>query len=186
MFYRAKIFDIYQEQYKIAQKYCHFPRICNNIAIGMAIWFVINDILGKEAINTELLAKNYLDYFEQYIDTELSYGDTFLSDVYNLFCSHKLVYGRDFLITKGKFLRINLSKYCDIYNSTHEHKKLNTAQLRLKLANDKRIICLKGSDLKPIGKSIKVDISQNETILDILNQVIRILEEEEVLDECNS
>ena len=182
LFYRDKIFDIYQEQYKIVQKHCDYARICNNMAIGMAIWAVINNILGKEVINTETFATNYLDYFEQYLDTELSYGDIFLSDVYNLFNKGVLVYGRDFLITKGKFLRINLTKYCDVFNSVNENKKLNPAQIRLKLANDKRIVCLKGSDLKPIGKAIKIDISQNEILLDILNRVTRITEEEEVDD----
>ena len=183
LFYRDKIFDIYQEQYKIAQKHCRFARVCNNMAIGMAIWTVINDILGKEVINTDTLAENYLDYFEQYLDTELSYGDIFLSDVYNLFNKKELVYGRDFLITKGKFLRINLTKYCDVFNSANENKKLNPAQIRLKLTNDQRVVCLKGSDLKPIGKAIKIDISQNEILLDILNRVTRTPEDEEILDE---
>lgn len=180
LFYRDKILDIYQEQYKIAQKYCSFARICNNVAIGMAIWTVINNILGKEVINTEIFVKNYLNYFEQYIDTELSYGDIFLSDVYGLVCAQKLIYGRDFVITKRKFLRINLTKYCDIFNSTHEYKKLNPAQIRLRLANDKRVISLKGSDLKPIGKSIKLDISQNEALLDILDSIIRLTDKEGV------
>ncbi|MBE7713767.1 MAG: DUF927 domain-containing protein [Cyanobacteria bacterium SIG26] len=183
LFYRDKILDIYQEQYKIAQKHCSFARVCNNIAIGMAIWIVINDILGKEVVNTETLVIDYLDYFEQYLDTELSYGDVFLSDVYNLFCTEKLVYGRDFVITKGKFLRINLTKYCDVFNSSHENKKLTPAQIRLKLANDKRMVCLKGSDMKPIGKAIKIDISQNEILLDILNRVSKHPEDEESSDE---
>ena len=113
----------------------------------------------------------------------MSYGDIFLSDVYNLFNKKELVYGRDFLITKGKFLRINLTKYCDVFNSTNENKKLNPAQIRLKLTNDKRIVCLKGSDMKPIGKAIKIDISQNEILLDILNRVTRTPEDEDILDE---
>lgn len=186
LFYRDKIFDIYQKQYKIVQKHCSYARICNNVAIGMTIWNIINDILEKEVINTESLAKNYLDYFEQYLDTELSYGDIFLSDVYSLFCKKELIYGRDFLITKGKYLRINLTKYCDVFNSTHENKKLNPAQIRLKLTNDKRVRCLKGSDLKPIGKAIKIDISQNEILLDILNRITRTAEEEDISNEYNS
>lgn len=186
LFYRDKIFNIYQEQYKIVQKHCNYARICNNVAIGMALWDIINDILGKEVINTESLAKNYLEYFKQYLDTELSYGDIFLSDVYSLFCKKELIYGRDFLITKGKYLRINLTKYCDVFNSTHENKKLTPAQIRLKLANDKRILCLKGSDLKPIGKAIKIDISQNEILLDIPNRITRTTEEEDISNEYNS
>ena len=182
LFYRNKILDFYYKQYKIAQKHCSFARICNNIAIGMAIWAVINDILGEEAINTEDLAKNYLDYFEQYLDTELSFGDVFLSDVYKLFNKKELIYGRDFLITKGKYLRINLTKYCDIYNSSNENKKLNPAQIRLKLANDKRVISLKATDIKPIGKAVKIDISGNEILLDIKNRVTEVAEDKEADD----
>ena len=70
-------------------------------------------------------------------------------------------------------MRINLKKYCDIFNSLSERQKLNTAQLKLKLANDKRFN-LKSSDLKPIGKAIKVDISENEILLDILNRVMPV------------
>lgn len=54
-----------------------------------------------------------------------------------------------------------------------ERQKLNTAQLKLKLANDKRFN-LKSSDLKPIGKAIKVDISENGILLDILNRVMPV------------
>lgn len=186
LFYRKDILNFYDEQYKIVQKYCKFARICNNVAIGMAIWAVINDILGKEVINTEELAKNYLQYFEQYLDTELLYGDVFLSDVYSLFNRKELIYGRDFLITKGKYLRINLTKYCDIYNSTHESKKLNPAQLRLKLANDKRIVSLIATDMKPIGKAIKVDISSNETLLDIKNRITQVMTDKETNNEEDS
>jgi len=35
--YREQILDIYYQQYKIAQKYCKYSRLCNNAAIGMAI-----------------------------------------------------------------------------------------------------------------------------------------------------
>lgn len=152
----------------------------------MTIWTVINDILKKEVINTENLVKNYLDYFEQYLNTELSYGDVFLSDVYSLFNKKELIHGRDFVITRGKYLRINLTKYCDIYNSIHENNKLNPAKIKLKLANDKRVISLKATDMKPIGKAIKIDISENETLLDILNRVTKTPEIEEVLNEINS
>lgn len=183
LYYRSKIIEIYHEQYKIAQKYCSFARICNNVAIGMSIWAVINDILGEEILNTETLAKEYLEYFEQYIDTELSYGDVFLADVYKLFNKELLIYGRDFLITKNKYLRINLTKYCDIYNSTSEYRKLTPAQLRLKLANDKRAVNLNATDLKPIGKAIKFDISENETSLDIKNRVSFRTENKEYDDE---
>lgn len=80
----------------------------------MTIWTVINDILKKEILNTENLVKDYLNYFEPYLDTEISYCDVFLSDVYNLFNKKELFYGREFLITKGKYLRINLNKYCTV------------------------------------------------------------------------
>ena len=152
----------------------------------MSLWAVINDIVGKEIINTEELAKNYLSYFEQYLNTELLYGDIFLSDVYSLFNRKELIYGRDFLITKGKYLRINLTKYCDIYNSTHENKKLNPAQLRLKLANDKRVINLVATDMKPIGKAIKIDISSNEILLDIQNRITQVSTDKEADNEEDS
>lgn len=100
-----------------------------------------------------------------------------MSNVYRLFIKQELIYGRDFLITKGQFLRINLKKYCDIFNSLNEKQKLNTAQLKLKLANDKRFN-LKSTDLKPIGKAIKVDISENETLLDIQNRIPPLINEE--------
>lgn len=186
LFYRKDILKFYDEQYKIVQKYCKYARICNNVAIGMSIWAVINDIVGKEIINTEELAKNYLSYFEQYLNTELLYGDIFLSDVYSLFNRKELIYGRDFLITKGKYLRINLTKYCDIYNSTHENKKLNPAQLRLKLANDKRVINLVATDMKPIGKAIKIDISSNEILLDIQNRITQVSTDKEADNEEDS
>ena len=168
--YRDKILVKYKEQYLVAQKYSTHSRLCNNGAIGMAVWNVINEILDRELVNTDNLAKEYFEYFERYLDTELNYGDIFLADVYRLFVKEELLYGRDFLITKNKFLRINLKKYCDIFNSMNAKQKLNTAQLKLKLANDKRFN-IKSSDLKPIGKAIKVDISDNETLLDIKNRV---------------
>ena len=171
--YRSKIIEIYNQQFKIAQNFCTQSRLCNNVAIGMAMWSVINDIVGFEVVNTEQLAKEYFEYFERYLDTELNYGDVFLADVYRLFVKEELIFGRDFLITRSKFLRINLKKYCDIFNSLSERQKLNTAQLKLKLANDKRFN-LKSSDLKPIGKAIKVDISENEILLDILNRVMPV------------
>ena len=40
--------------------------------------------------------------------------------------------------------------------------------------------------MKPIGKAIKIDISENETLLDILNRVTKTPEIEEVLNEINS
>lgn len=175
--YRNKILSLYHSEFKVVQKYSTQSRLCNNVAIAMAIWKIINEILGKELVNTETLAKEYLEYFDRYLDTELKYGDVFLSDVYKLFTKKELVYGRDFLITKGKYLRINLSKFCEIYNS-NSIDKLNTAQLRLKLANDKRFN-LKSSDIKPIGKAIKVDISENATVLDIKNHVTHLAEDEE-------
>lgn len=168
--YRDKIIEKYREQYSIAQKYCPYARLCNNTAIGMALWNIINEILEMELVNTENLAKEYFEYFERYLDTELQYGDVFLSNIYRLFVKQELVYGRDFVITKGKFLRINLKKYCDIFNSMNDKQQLNVAQLRLRLINDKRFN-LKSSDMKPIGKAIKVDISDNETLLDIQNRV---------------
>jgi len=134
--------------------------------------------LLKEVVNTEILAKEYFEYFERYLDAELKYGDIFLSSVYRLFNSNDLMYGRDFMITKNRFLRINLRKYCDIFNSLNDRQKLNTAQLKLKLRNDKRFY-LKDSDLKPIGKAIKVDISDNEILLDIKNRVINTMQDEE-------
>ena len=171
--YRSKIIEIYNQQFKIAQNFCTQSRLCNNVAIGMAMWSVINDIVGFEVVNTEQLAKEYFEYFERYLDTELNYGDVFLADIYRLFVKDELIFGRDFLITRSKFLRINLKKYCDIFNSLNERQKLNTAQLKLKLANDKRFN-LKSSDLKPIGKAIKIDISENEILLDILNRVMPV------------
>lgn len=175
--YRDKILEKYRKQYLIAQKYSPYSRLCNNTAIGMALWNVINEILGIELVNTDSLAKEYFEYFERYLDTELQYGDVFLSNVYRLFIKQELIYGRDLLITKGQFLRINLKKYCDIFNSLNEKQKLNTAQLKLKLANDKRFN-LKSTDLKPIGKAIKVDISENETLLDIQNRIPPLINEE--------
>lgn len=175
--YRDKILEKYREQYLIAQKYSPYSRLCNNTAIGMALWNVINEILGIELVNTDTLAKEYFEYFERYLDTELQYGDVFLSNVYRLFIKQELIYGRDFFITKGRFLRINLKKYCDIFNSLNDRQKLNTAQLKLRLANDKRFN-LKSSDLKPIGKAIKVDISENETLLDIQNRITPLTNEE--------
>ncbi|MCM1009691.1 MAG: DUF927 domain-containing protein [Fusobacterium sp.] len=172
--YRDKSFSIYEQEYKIAQKYCNHARICNNAAIGMAMWTVINTILDEKLVNTEVLAKDYLKYFEQYLDTETKYCDIFLADVYSLFNKEELIYGRDFVITKNKYLRINLKKYCDIYNSTHENTKLNPAQLRLKLNNDKRIISLVATDMKPIGKAIKIDISGNETLLNIKSRITKL------------
>lgn len=138
---------------------------------------IINCILGDNVINTYRLAQEYIEYFKQYLDTEVSYGDIFLADFYNLYRKELLIYGRDFLITKKKYLRLNLAKYCDVLNSVQSQKS-NPAQIRLKLANDKRVICLKGSDLKPIGKAIKIDISESEILLDILNQVNKLPEEE--------
>lgn len=179
LYYREKILNIYNEQFRIAQKYCNFSRISNNIAISMTIWTVINDILNEQIVNTEQLAINYLQYFEQYINTEILYGDIFLADVYSLFNKSELIWNRDFIITKNKYLRINISKYCEIYNSVNENKKLNSAQLKLKLCNDKRFIDLKGTDLKPIGRAIKVDISENETLLDIQNRVTNKFEKKE-------
>lgn len=175
--YRGEILARYQEQYIIAQKYCSHSRLCNNTAIGMAVWSVINEVLGFKFVNTEIIAKEYFEYFERYLDTELRYGDIFLSDVYRFFVKQELMYGRDFVITKGKFLRINLKKYCDIFNSLNDKQKLNTSQLKLKLVNDKRFN-LKSSDLKPIGKAIKVDISENETLLDIQNRISPLMNEE--------
>ena len=165
--YREKILARYIEQYSIAQKYCSYSRLCNNAAIGMAIWYVINEILGTELVNTDMLAKEYFEYFERYLNTELQYGDVFLSNVYRLFVKQELMYGRDFVITKGKFLRINLKKYCDIFNSLNDKQKFNTAQLKLRFANDRRFN-LKSSDLKPIGKAIKVDISE-KSFLDFIS-----------------
>lgn len=165
--YRGEILARYQEQYIIAQKYCSHSRLCNNTAIGMAVWSVINEVLGFKLVNTEILAKEFFEYFERYLETELRYGDIFLSDVYRLFVKQELMYGRDFVITKGKFLRINLKKYCDIFNSLNDKQKLNTAQLKLRLANDRRFN-LKSSDLKPIGKAIKVDISE-KSFLDFIS-----------------
>ncbi len=86
------------------------------------------------------------------------------------------------MITKDKYLRINLTKYCDIYNSSNENKKLNPAQIRLKLANDKRVISLKATDIKPIGKAVKIDISGNEILLDIKNRVTEVAEDKEADD----
>ena len=106
-----------------------------------------------------------------------------MADVYKLFNKELLIYGRDFLITKNKYLRINLTKYCDIYNSMSEYRKLTPAQLRLKLANDKRAVNLNATDLKPIGKAIKFDISENETLLDIKNRVSFRPENKEYVDE---
>ncbi len=175
--YRDKILTRYKKQYSIAQKYSSYSRLCNNAAIGMALWDVINEILENELVNTDTLAKEYFEYFERYLNTELQYGDVFLSNVYCLFVKQELIYGRDFIITKGQFLRINLKKYCDIFNSLNDRQKLNTAQLKLRLANDKRFN-LKSTDLKPIGKAIKVDISDNETLLDIQNRIIPLTYEE--------
>lgn len=182
LFYRDKILDFYQEQYRIAQIHCDYARICNNVAIGMTIWTVINDILKKEILNTENLVKDYLNYFEPYLDTEISYCDVFLSDVYNLFNKKELLYGREFLITKGKYLRINLNKYCTVYQSVY-HKKLHPNEIKIKIANDKRVISLKTTDIKPIGRAIKIGISDNETLLDILNRISKTAEDEEVDDE---
>ena len=136
----------------------------------MTIWDIINDITGKIIVHTEILAIQYFEYFERYEDTELKYSDTFLSDVYRLFKDEKLVYGRDFVITKNQFLRINLSKYCAIFNSLNSKQKLNTAQLKLKIGNDRRFD-FNATDLRPIGKAIKVNIADNETLLDIKNHV---------------
>ena len=178
LFYRDKILDFYREQYRIAKIHCDYARICNNVAIGMAIWSIINDILKKEVLNTENLVKDYLDYFEPYLDTEISYCDVLLSDVYNLFNKKELLYGREFLITKGKYLRINLNKYCTVYQSVY-HKKLHPNEIKIKIANDERVISLKTTDIKPIGRAIKIDISDNETLLDILNRVSKTAEDEE-------
>lgn len=165
--FRDKILEKYDSEYEIAQKYCSYPRICNNMAISMAIWNVINEILGTEVINTDTLAKDYFEYFSQYLDTEVSYGDKFLADVYGMYKQQKIFYGSEFVITKRKYLRINLTKYCYIYNSLHENQTINPNQLRLKLKNDKRFIDLKGSDLKPIGRAIRVDISDNTALAGI-------------------
>lgn len=168
--YRTEIIERYKMQFEIAKKYSNRSRLCNNVAIGMTIWDIINDITGKIIVHTEILAIQYFEYFERYEDTELKYSDTFLSDVYRLFKDEKLVYGRDFVITKNQFLRINLSKYCAIFNSLNSKQKLNTAQLKLKIGNDKRFD-FNATDLRPIGKAIKVNIADNETLLDIKNHI---------------
>lgn len=52
--------------------------------------------------------------------------------------------------------------------------------IKIKIANDKRVISLKTTDIKPIGRAIKIDISDNETLLDILNRISKTTEAEEV------
>ena len=175
--YRAEIIERYKLQFEIAKKYSNRSRLCNNLAIGMSIWSVINDILEVEVVNTDNLAKEYFEYFQRYEDTELKYSDIFLSTVYRLFNEGQLVYGRDFVITRNQVLRINLSKYCDIFNSLNSKQKLNTAQLKLKIGNDKRFD-LKATDLKPIGKAIKVDITDNETLLSMKNHINKAWEDD--------
>lgn len=83
--YRAEIIERYKLQFEIAKKYSNRSRLCNNLAIGMSIWSVINDILEVEVVNTDNLAKEYFEYFQRYEDTELKYSDIFLSTVYRLF-----------------------------------------------------------------------------------------------------
>ena len=136
----------------------------------MSIWSVINDILKVEIVDTDNLAKEYFEYFQRYEDTELKYSDIFLSTVYRLFNEGQLVYGRDFVITRNQVLRINLSKYCDIFNSLNSKQKLNTAQLKLKIGNDRRFD-FNATDLRPIGKAIKINIADNDTLLDIKNHI---------------
>ena len=168
--YRAQIIERYKTQFEIARKYSNRSRLCNNLAIGMSIWSVINDILKVEVVDTDNLAKEYFEYFERYEDTELKYSDIFLSTVYRLFNEGQLVYGRDFVITRNQVLRINLSKYCAIFNSLNSKQKLNTAQLKLKIGNDRRFD-FNATDLRPIGKAIKVNIADNDTLLDIKNHI---------------
>lgn len=168
--YRTEIIERYKTQFEIARKYSNRSRLCNNLAIGMSIWSVINDILEVEVVNTDNLAKEYFEYFQRYEDTELKYSDIFLSTVYRLFNEGQLVYGRDFVITRNQVLRINLSKYCDIFNSLNSKQKLNTAQLKLKIGNDSRFN-FNATDLRPIGKAIKVNIADNDTLLDIKNHI---------------
>lgn len=83
--YRDKILTRYKKQYSIAHKYSSYSRLCNNAAIGMTLWDIINEILETELVNTDTLAKEYFEYFERYLNTELQYGDVFLSNVYRLF-----------------------------------------------------------------------------------------------------
>ena len=168
--YRAQIIERYKTQFEIARKYSNRSRLCNNLAIGMSIWSVINDILKVEIVDTDNLAKEYFEYFQRYEDTELKYSDIFLSTVYRLFNEGQLVYGRDFVITRNQVLRINLSKYCDIFNSLNSKQKLNTAQLKLKIGNDRRFD-FNATDLRPIGKAIKINIADNDTLLDIKNHI---------------
>ena len=97
--------------------------------------------------------------------------------MYRLFKDEKLIYGRDFVITKNQFLRINLSKYCAIFNSLNIKQKLNTAQLKLKIGNDKRFD-LKATDIKPIGKAIKVDITDNEILLSMKSHINKAWEDD--------
>ena len=168
--YRTEVIERYKQHFEIARKYSNRSRLCNNLAIGMTIWSVINDILEVEVVNTDNLAKGYFEYFQRYEDTELKYSDIFLSTVYRLFNEGQLLYGRDFVITRNQVLRINLSKFCAIFNSLNSKQKLNTAQLKLKIGNDRRFD-FNATDLRPIGKAIKVNIADNETLLDIKNRV---------------
>ena len=172
--YRNEVMIRYNEEFKKASQYSQFSRVCNNVAIGMTMWSIFNSILGFKLVDTEKLAKEYFEYFEPYLETEIKYGDIFLSDIYKLFISKDLIYGRDFLITRNQTLRVNLSKYCLIYNGLNEKSKTNPSQLRLKLKDDSRFIDLKGSDCKPIGKAIRVDISDNDLLLGIKDRVRQV------------
>lgn len=110
--YRNEVITRYKEEFDKASKFSQFSRVCNNVAIGMTMWNIFNSIVGTELVNTEILAKEYFEYYEPYLETELKYGDIFLSDIYKFFSKEELIYDRDFLITRNMTLRINLSKYC--------------------------------------------------------------------------
>lgn len=177
--FRPNVEHIYNESFKaISPKVGIEKRLCNNLAIASTMATIVNNICGEKIFELNKIIPEYIEFYNQYLFSQGSQIDSIMIELERYIKNNQLHYGRDYLLTGDSNLRLNLSKFLHIYNSGQT--KLTQPQCKLILGRGKGINT-NATPIGDIGRAIHISISDNQDLLDFLNEERRITKEAEMI-----
>lgn len=171
--YREWVIPLYMAVFKqlsvMIQNYSG-DRYLRSVAISCSIWILVNKILGRELFDWKKMAIDYCESYEHYLQSRVTDSDLMLRHISKLISEEELTYGVHYQLVHDVILRLNLSKFVEIYNikfATSSENMLTSQNFCFVVGGDRRFDT-KRTKMKTIGRAISINIANEENLLAVV------------------